>query len=400
MQRTFLSDSNNDYKLLENFLREGNFGKMPDHESNKAQFDPLNQEFITNAVHSQNPGLFGSYSASELADLKRTLEETVLPTRYDSVSAFNLINGLVEEVKRAAAELGADITLFPLYATVPTGRVNATAVNIPGASKPFLLFDGQLLTFCHLISKIYATSFVTTKNGDMRSFSTDLSTITKKISAHPEIVSRLAGVLTAFIRTGRPATSKPFPVDLDSIGLVECLRKSMEIFVIAHEFGHVYAGHLNNFLPMNAFPSDSNVSPQHKKEYEADYIGLVLTLAVLTKEGYDVALSIIGVKLFFSILDLANRYADFIKSGVKKKFVSTPSDSHPSNEQRRIAIDLGLNALKLENEEILRSKSLCEVFDKITHIFWQSLTQPTKKTGRNDQCLCGSGRKYKSCCMS
>jgi hypothetical protein len=397
MQRIFLSDTNENYRLLEEFLSEGEFGEMPDYESNKAQLDPLNYDLTMSIIQNLNPGLFNSYSDSELTDLKKTLTGVVLPTRYDSVAAFNLLNELVDDVKQAAVHLGLNIDLFPLHATVPIGEVNAMAVNLPGASKPFLLFDGQLMTFCHLISKIYATSFVGKKNGDTGSYSTDISTIKKRLSTHPVIVERLAGVLTAYIRTGRPGTSKPFAVDQESIGLSNCLRKSMELFIVAHEFGHVYAGHLSN-LPMHAIPQDSSIPWEHRKEYQADYIGLLLTLIVLGKEGYDTAVSIMGIKLFFSILDLTDRYSKFIELGAKKS-VSTTTHSHPSNEQRSIAIDMGLTALQIPSEQITNSKKLSEVFDGITSLFWQALIRPKKKTGRNDKCLCESGLKYKSCCM-
>jgi hypothetical protein len=396
--RRYRSDTEQDFRILEDALKAGHFGDLPDEARVLREVDPLVAPLILEDVVSRNPVAF---SREELKEYVQTISDLVLPTRYDSPSAFSLLDGLVKEVQGETVKLGLNLEAFPHYATVPTGLVNAMAAPLPGAGKPFLLFDGQLLLFCHLISKIYAQCLDVTSHGETQQFSMKPELVQAKLARNPEIFDRLADILVAVLKKGGPSSSKPFPVDAASINMASCLRKSMEIFVVAHEFGHVYAQHLNDALaPLRAIHAVSDLSQAHRQEFEADYIGLVLTLLVLGKQGYDVALSIIGVKLFFASLDLLSRYAQFLKIGHRGKFVSKPSATHPSNQARRAALDVGMTALNLPREEIEKSVLLSRRMDLVTDSLWAGLVQPRTRPGRNDPCYCGSGQKRKKCCKA
>lgn len=396
--RKYRSDTQQDFRILEDALKAGHLGHLPDEERVFWETDPRASPLILEDVVSRNPSAF---SREELQEYVQTIAALVLPTRYDSPSAFSLLDDLVKEVQGETVKLGLDLDAFPHYATVPTGMVNAMAVPLPGAGKPFLLFDGQLFLFCHLVSKIYAQCLDVTSHGETQQFSMRPELVQAKLARSPEVFNRLADVLVAVLKKGGPSSSKPFPVDVASTGMATCLRKSMEIFVVAHEFGHVYAGHLNDALaPLRAIHAASDLPQAHRQEFEADYIGLVLTLLVLGKQGYDVALSIIGVKLFFAALDLLSRYAQFLKVGRRGKFVSTPSATHPSNQARRAALDVGMKALNLPMEEIEKSVLLSHRMDTVTDSLWAGLVQPRTRPGRNDPCYCGSGQKLKKCCKA
>jgi hypothetical protein len=396
--RRYRSDTEQDFRILEDALKAGQLGYLPDEERLLWETAPQASLLILEDVLSRNPKAF---SREELKGYVQTMSALVLPTRYDSPSAFGLLDGLVKEVQGETVKLGLDLDAFPHYATVPSGMVNAMAVPLPGAGKPFLLFDGQLFLFCHLVSKIYAQCLDVTSHGETQQFSMRPELVQAKLARSPEVFNRLADVLVAVLKKGGPSSSKPFPVDVASTNMATCLRKSMEVFVVAHEFGHVYAGHLNDALaPLRAIHAASDLPQAHRQEFEADYIGLVLTLFVLGKQGYDVALSIIGVKLFFAALDLLSRYAQFLKVGHSGKFVSTPSVTHPSNQSRRAALDMGLKALNLPMEEIEKSVLLSRRMDTVTDSLWAGLVQPRTRPGRNDPCYCGSGQKVKKCCKA
>lgn len=97
---------------------------------------------------------------------------------------------------------------------------------------------------------------------------------------------------------------------------------------------------------------------------------------------------------------MTDKYAQIIDQGMEREYGSTPSSSHPSNKQRRVAIDIGLSTLELPGEQVDNSKHLAKVFDEVTSLFLCALIVRKVKISRNDKCPCRSGRKFKKCCMN
>jgi hypothetical protein len=112
----------------------------------------------------------------------------------------------------------------------------------------------------------------------------------------------------------------------------------MELFIVAHEFGHVYAGHLGPLLKAVSNAGDDllkTATASQRLEYEADSIALALTLLTMQRRGYDLALSYIGPYLFFSGLSLLDRYHE-IKEG---PITEAGSTEHPSNTDRQAMLN-------------------------------------------------------------
>lgn len=395
MERKYLSDTCADYQCLERYLEQGKFGKLPDEDLHKIQHDNGKTALVFDEMKRRNAGLMKLDTENTAAEVVRIMAELVLPTRYDSPWGYQAISSLLLTLKQTAEELELDTAEFPLHATVPTGQVNAMAVNLPCSTKTFLLFDPQLLTFCNLIAKLYAQCL--TPNERFRSG--DVSILHAVVGGSPEIAERLKGVLEAFVKTGRPGTSSPFTVDTGSIRLSSRFRTGMELFVVGHEFGHVYSGHLSKLLSrLHMIAPNFGQSDSHRKEYEADYLGLILTVCALRKEGWELWEILGSIKLFFSSLDLASRYADFKSYGARRKFVSTESATHPSNESRRQAIDRAIESFSVEAEDIRMVEQFDSLIDETTNLLWQAISSKTSKVGGNNLCPCGSEKKYKKCC--
>ncbi|GFM79656.1 hypothetical protein PSCICN_03480 [Pseudomonas cichorii] len=393
MQRKYLSDTDKNYKCLEDYLREGEFGDLPDENLHKSQHDKTNTKLILEEVKRNNPKFLKLDKNNTFSNIESSLETLTLPTRYDSPWGYHLINSLIEQIKETAEDFKIETTDFPLHATVPTGQVNAMAVNLNCSSRKFLLFDPQLLMFCNIIAKLYAQCL----SPNEMSRSANVKILRAVISSTPEIAQRLKGLLAAFIKNGRPGTSPPFPVDTISAQLSHRLTKGMELFVVAHEFGHVYSGHLSDLLSKSYIitPTPEQVA-SHKNEYEADYIAFILTTHALKKEGWDLWLIVASIKLFFSSLDLADRYADYISYGPNRKFFSEESETHPSNENRVKAIKKIVNNLDHTPEELRILEQFETLIDEATELLWTDIM--TTKTGKNELCPCGSRKKYKKCC--
>lgn len=391
----YLSDDHADYRCLENYLEQGGLGELPNLGLHKIQHDKRNSDIAFEYMKQKNADLIRHDTENVAETISKKILDTPLPTRFDCPWAHHQISDLLHRLKKSAEELGLEVGNFPLHATVPTGQINAMAVSVPRSSRKFLLFDPELLTFCNLISKLYAQCLTPNEKFG----SGNIKILQAIIDGSPEIAGRLKAVLEAFVKTGRPGTSAPFSVDMGSIELSHIFRTGMEFFVVGHEFGHVYAGHLDELiLKFHMISPELSVPSSHIEEFEADYFGLVLTIYALRKEGVELRHILGAIKLFFSSLDLAKRYADFKSYGANRKFISEESSTHPSNASRKLAIDKAIEQLGVKDEDLEKNKQFYSLIEETTDRLWQSISSTKLKVRGNDICLCGSGKKYKKCC--
>ena len=57
------------------------------------------------------------------------------------------------------------------------------------------------------------------------------------------------------------------------------LLNSLELFIVGHEYGHIFAGHLDNAILVKSMFGDdefSKIIPDWQMEYEADFYGVNL----------------------------------------------------------------------------------------------------------------------------
>ncbi len=54
---------------------------------------------------------------------------------------------------------------------------------------------------------------------------------------------------------------------------------------------------------------------------------------------------------------------------------------------------------KIENDKVIQNVCPESVYDKLRWANSIPFTRDSPKIGRNDKCICGSGKKYKKCCM-
>ncbi len=301
------------------------------------------------------------------------LGELDLPTRYDSPTQYRILTGLITRIKDAASALGLDTEAFPHYACIPTGCVNASAVVLPTVSRPFLLFDSELFLYCHLFAKTFAQCLPVVDQGEMLQLSVETDSVKKRLENTPELSFRFSDLLSAYAVTGSPSRSKQYNPDQDYLQLIDILRGGMELFVVAHEFGHVYSGHLSGLLKRFGLRTEDFVSknPAHQQEHEADIIGLALTLQAMNNSGYDVGLSYVGIELFFVSLDMAARARHIVLGGLNETFVDAGSDSHPSNEERRALLSLALDSFVKDSEQLARARDLAIAYIEIADLLWE-----------------------------
>ena len=331
MNVSYRSDTCKDHRLLEDFLSAGGFDVLPDADLHTAMLDSTKLEAVFQRIMHSAPylNIFGNNGV-----LPPSIE---LPTRYDSPVLFNILHPIIEEIKSACKSFEIDTKNFPHYANIPTREVNACAINIPGASKEFLLFDSQIFYFCHLFSKIFSSALPTRFKDGYYQASLKPEKIKKQLQRTPEPVFRLVDLLDSYCSKGAPSAAKPYLPKEKFLPLGSRILDGMEYFLVGHEFGHVYAGHLSSITKLTVLCNDSTTT-EHKIEYEADAIGLTLSVAAMTKKGNDAAISFIGAYLFFSSLELVERFRYLKNKKTMLGYAPSASTSHPSNPDRQNAL--------------------------------------------------------------
>lgn len=225
-----------------------------------------------------------------------------------------------------------------LFGSLPTGRVNGMAVPVPGSSFNLILIDDGLFGFANLACKAIATAVPIVPGTDGRGDRVDFSARDwrKRVGDNPAIAERMYDFLVAYVLKGHPHFAKPYLPDSTHQALGAILCRSVETFIIAHEYGHCMAGHLDGSTskPLHAIQSFGDVDgipTSWKQEHEADLIGCDLTVNALPKErGLHYAYW--GTEAFFVFAELIHRTQSMLQFG--QVALHTESETHPSLQQR------------------------------------------------------------------
>lgn len=369
MKVTFRSDRDPDFASLEQYLKAGSFGDLPDTWRHQAEHDLNRLRTIMNELSRGLP-----WVPDEMHLQLSEFGEIDLPTRYDSPTQFRILGKLVSRIRAAAELMGLDTTTFPHCSCIPTGLVNASAVALPNTTRPFLLFDSELFLYCHLFAKAFAQCLPVVGRGEMLSLSVDIELVKQRICTTPELTERFTDLLSAYAATGSPSKSNQYNPESDYVHLLDILRDGMELFVVAHEFGHVCSGHLSGVLKRLGLHAEElfGENPSHRQEHEADLIGMVLTLQAMSSSGYDAALAYVGVELFFVSLDMAARTRHIVLNGTDRDYVDSSSESHPSHGDRRNLLRESLATFIAETDQAEGAKKMAAAYTEIAELLWQS----------------------------
>lgn len=186
------------------------------------------------------------------------------------------------------------------------------------------------------------------------------------------MLERFRDLLHTYATTGSTSRSKQYDPEADYVPLLDVLRDGMELFVVAHEFGHVKAGHLSELLAhLSMSAAELGVGDSsHRQEHEADFLGLVLTLQAMANSGFDAALSYVGIELFFISLELAERVRYTIEHGSDAGYVEVSSVTHPSASERRKFLRGSLSLFIEDAAQVENACNLAERYGEVANLLW------------------------------
>lgn len=260
-----------------------------------------------------------------------------VPTKFENPAWYAVLTDFAGSIEKALAAQLERSQIKPLFGTVPTGRVNGFAARVPNTRYRVILLEDGLFGFANLMCKAIAMAFPEKpgEQGGRVSVSTDRREIETVLRTNKEIPARFFDALASYLVEGHPNMAEPYTAPRTAMITADCLRNSMEAFVVAHEYGHLVAGHLDDAADQRKAVADLDVdaiSTNHRQEFEADFIGLHAMLSVMNERGYDLSLSFWGADAFFGCIDVVEKAVSVLAYGEERPWAA---DTHPPTPERR-----------------------------------------------------------------
>jgi hypothetical protein len=377
-------DNQSNYKKAAAYLEElqrqvySRLGTLPHHMrmSSDAQTG-LQKDFLKRFYDQLHDTLSNStydeYESMILLYMKKATE--ACPSPFQDPWWYGLLMDMIHDIEGVLREMSETPRASYLFGSLPTGQVNAMAVQIPNNPYVLFLLEDGLFGFANLVCKAVAGVFPYRGTGEdgQASFGVSMAEIESAIAAKPDAIERFLEVLLAYIVEGNPHKARPYLPEPESAILAACLRESMEVFVLGHEFGHLIRGHIEAGRRKVALFGQTNaqqILTNWKDEFEADTTGLEILLRVQGKKGFDVSVSFWGADLFFGCIDVVEKAVQILARGRISEENEYLSETHPPTNVRRQMLR---DVLRRSLPEDVASPAivLADVVSHIMEVFWQ-----------------------------
>jgi len=294
------------------------------------------------------------------------------PTKFQDIQSYLILQTLFAKIEQTAKKITLEAMRKPVIGTAHSKEYNAFAEKVPGTNEYLIVFEGELFTLANLLVKLFALSLpdfkMTNKNV---SFNFEKERIVNHIQTNPLLQRRFADLVYNAIYLGQPNKTEQYYLE-ESFGKLQYeLLNSLELFVVGHEYGHIYAGHLNDTNLITRMVGKKNVeriAPEWEMEYEADMIGLSLLLHSLDEANLP-PFSYLGPELFFTFLDLDERAYNLFSEDEEKRSLGT--ESHPPTFERRRRIRQTLKN-SLPKSHLKSYGYLSDFLENIFEALWEN----------------------------
>ncbi len=343
-------------KFLENLQKEAYSRFDVTHDEYMNEWTSSGPDLLDKIIKAQFPNLPQDKTAKVKDELKQQWTQTKkieIPTKYQNPWEYKIILDIANRIETSANSLRfsfkniewglKDLPLNivkPMIGTLPTGDIQGTTYLVPSSNEYVIVFENDLLHFCNLLSKIIAIGMpLKSVEGNDIHFSTKNNAIQKNIDQNGIILQRFQELILAYLIEGTVTKATPYVLEFPHARLADPLLKSMEHFVMGHEFAHIYLKHVEN-KKTNA---DKPIVFLWKEEEEADSLSVLLTIGAMQNMGAVGSAGCIGAECFFSALEVIERGKCILKTGKDNWYWSGgkkdgPLGKHPPSETRRTKI--------------------------------------------------------------
>lgn len=334
-------------------------GDIQGHVCNRFALDPRKWNKEPSAeelrpVSEWLAGLEGNTSRGAAARIRQEYREMLrdnpAPTEFDSPAWHMVAAGLCNRVEEAADSLGIEIPERPLFGTLPIGRLNAFALR--SKRRVLTLFNVGLFDVLNAVSKLVSLVFpIESATGERAAFAVGSEQFSEQLLSKPGIKHRFVELFRAYVVDGDVSFSPRYRLGKDRLHLQQILLHSSEVFVVAHEYGHVIHRHLSGAKAQATALAEKEVSELRYdwlQEYEADARGFELMIEAMRSYDVYIPASVVGAGLFFATSQMLERIVHGLQSGSFELGEPNTRSSHPPPLARQLHLEDSLASLPLE----------------------------------------------------
>jgi hypothetical protein len=316
-------------------------------------------------------------------EMRRLAEETAARTLADQDTLFaeDLARMQAHIEATAAARIdGLDLgPRRPLVGYLRTGQLNAVSMRVPGADGGYLvLFEDEMMHFARLLGAAVAWALprgADTPDGRIQ-LELDRARVEERIAGTPGVAQRFTDLVTSYAVTGRVVGAGAFYAPPGYFTMGSMLSRSLQYFVLGHEYAHILVGHLDSVAPQRGVlpvVEAEAMAYSWQQELDADWLGMVLSINAGAEHGeMDVFAGFAGIGLFFDALEVMDQAVALLQTGDEN---ARQLGSHPPAALRRRRLRDFLPQLLGEGEGTAdRLRAATEMADTEEHIlrlFWE-----------------------------
>jgi hypothetical protein len=230
------------------------------------------------------------------------------------------LHGLISD---AGGKVNVSTPEKPKFGTLPLGSLNAMVLTVPGSEERLVIFNDGIFFFIHLFVKVMVLCFETVapleqelakqKNANSKQ-ELIASSLTKQAQA------RFHELLFAYVIRGNPAKAQPWLLPAKFGGFQELLLTACEMFILAHEYGHIVLGHTDAAgTPEANSWTDLTIQMVNRsidREIQADAWAAPLILVGLSAGG-NVPYAFAGIEIFFQAAEMIERAVSILNNGIE-----------------------------------------------------------------------------------
>ncbi|MCB0840460.1 MAG: hypothetical protein KDD99_27530, partial [Bacteroidetes bacterium] len=208
--------------------------------------------------------------------------------------------------------------------TLPTGRINALAIEVPHKKNYILAFEVGLIQLI-----IYLSDFAAAHLQPATTHAKGSTQFTIAEEMNKAKIQDLVQFLFSYYQTGIPSSSGyEFLQNNHQRMVSQGLRNITKLFIVGHEYAHIGLKHLENgerqFMSLlNHDDCLISTTETFQQEHEADQVGFLISLVAYLKKGLPYWFS--GATIIYFL-----KFSEYIYQGISLILEKEIKDmSHP-----------------------------------------------------------------------
>jgi hypothetical protein len=274
----------------------------------------------------------GADGPSLVADFERSALGFEPTTRFELPTTKPIFEPILSDVRQTAAKLGIR-PVRQIELATSTGTC-ASPMSRPTSTDHLLFIGLGTSSFCNYWAKcITAVNMAIAPAigfGCVES-AKDLERVFRKDPSGILLAARLClyyavfGTMIGFGEVQQPDTYAQYRLQL---------LQAMEVFAVAHEYAHFVS---EERIPQ--FTGSLDASQSQQLEFFCDELGLVISRECQSARNNNLLFAGIGALVFFRSIQLCESVRELlVESGLKDVREKRSSDSHPSHQERIVAL--------------------------------------------------------------